>query len=50
VATRRKYRQENVIEAVTSTAARLARPTLREPASKSMPIAMPRAGRNPPNQ
>ncbi len=36
--------------AVTSTAARQASPALSGPASKSMPIAMPWAGRNPPNQ
>ena len=36
--------------AVTSTAAKLARPALSGPASKSMPIAMPRDGRNPASQ
>ena len=36
--------------AVTSTAARQARPALSGPAAKSMPIAMPRAGRKPANQ
>ena len=36
--------------AVTRTAARLARPALSGPASKSIPIAMPWAGRNPANQ
>ncbi len=36
--------------AVTSTAARQARPALSDPASKSMPITTPPAGRKPPNQ
>ena len=50
MATRSKYRQENVIAATTRIAARQARPALSGCTSKSIPMTMPRAGRNPANQ
>jgi len=50
VATCSKYRQEKIMAAVTSTAARQARPADSGPAVKSMPIAAPWNGRKPANQ